>query len=64
MPFTVTQIEEIKPQIDDLKNTDKFDILVVLLVVIALFVFRGVASFIFKIIGFLIIAIALYALLL
>lgn len=64
MPFTVTQIEEIKPQIDHLKTTDKFDVLVVLLVVIALFVFRGVASFIFKIIGFLIIAIALYALLL
>jgi large-conductance mechanosensitive channel len=64
MPFTVMQIEEIKPQIDNLKNTDKFDILVVLLVVIALFVFRGFASFIFKVIGFLIIAFALYGLLL
>jgi hypothetical protein len=64
MPFTVTQIEEIKPQIDNLKNTDKFDILVVLLVVLSFFIFRGIASLIFKVIGFLIIAIALYTLLL
>jgi hypothetical protein len=64
MPFTVTPIEELKPKFEEIKNIEKFDILAVLLVVLALFVFRGFASFIFKIIGFLIIAIALYALLL
>ena len=63
MPFTVTPIEDLKPKLEELQNIEKFDILAVLLVVLALFVFRGFASLIFKVIGFLIIAIALYALL-
>jgi hypothetical protein len=64
MPFIVTPIEDLKPKIDQLNEFDKSDILIILLVVISLFIFRGFASLIFKVIGFLIIAFALYGLLL
>jgi hypothetical protein len=64
MPFTVTPIEELKPHIEELKSTDKFDVLIVLLVVLALFIFRGLALLLFKFFGFLIIAVTLYILIL
>ena len=67
MPFIVKPIEEIKteilnPTVDKINQGDKIDVVLVILIVLLMFVFRGITAFLLKAIGAVIIAIGLYTL--
>ena len=67
MPFIVKPIEEIKteilnPTVDKINQGDKMDVVLVILIVLLMFVFRGITAFLLKAIGAVIIAIGLYTL--
>lgn len=69
MPFIVKPIEEIKteiinPTVDKINQGDKMDVVLVILIVLLMFVFRGITAFLLKAIGVVIIAAGLYTLLL
>jgi len=56
MPFELKQLEEVKtevldPVIGQLSNSEKFDVLFVIMIVLLMYAFRGVTAFIFKLIG-------------
>ena len=67
MPFIVKPIEEIKteilnPTVDKINQGDKMDVVLVILIVLLMFVFRGITPFLLKAIGAVIIGAGLYTL--
>ena len=67
MPFIVKPIEEIKteiinPTVDKINQGDKMDVVLVILIVLLMFVFRGITAFLFKAIGVVIIGLGIYTL--
>ena len=67
MPFIVKPIEEIKteilnPTVDKINQGDKMDVVLVILIVLLMFVFRGITAFLLKAIGAVIIGAGLYTL--
>ena len=67
MPFIVKSIEEIKteilnPTVDKINQGDKMDVVLVILIVLLMFVFRGITTFLLKAIGAVIIGVGLYTL--
>ena len=67
MPFIVKPIEEIKteilnPTVDKINQGDKMDVVLVILIVLLMFVFRGITTFLLKAIGAVIIGVGLYTL--
>ena len=67
MPFIVKPIEEIEteilnPTVDKINQGDKMDVVLVILIVLLMFVFRGITAFLLKAIGAVIIGAGLYTL--
>ena len=73
MPFSAEVIDKkveevqqqvIQPSFDKVTNSEKFDILFVIMIVLLMFAFKNVTAFIMKMIGALIIGLGIYALVL
>lgn len=67
MPFIMKPIEEVKSNIEEIRNdsfsnTEKFDVLLVVMIILLMFAFKNVTAFIMKMIGALIIGLGLYTL--
>ena len=67
MPFVIKPIEEIKSnveemQVDSFSNNEKFDVLLVIMIVLLMFAFKNVTAFIMKLVGALIVGLGVYTL--